>query len=109
MISDVFIWILGLLLGAASGYIHIRYPDLSLLMVMAFTMLLGALRPRRPWRWVLLVASCLPLAELIAYFTREHFNRGLIYGAFMGFLPAIAGAFGGSFMRQMVNNLFAKN
>lgn len=106
-----------LLLGAACGFLHVLVetmedpdPLLSALAVTAATMLLGLLRPARPWRWVLLVGVPVPLAILIANFVipTAHFTRASIFGSFLISLPGCAGAFGGSLMRRKMSDLFSK-
>jgi zinc transporter ZupT len=69
-------------------------------------MLLGALRPKRPWRWVVIVGLFVPLVELLAYLilTRNP-DRAGIWESFLAFLPGIAGAYGGSILRGVVDNL----
>ena len=69
-------------------------------------MLLGALRPQRPWRWVLVVGVCVPLVELAAYLIMSQKPyRAQIYESFLAFLPGIAGAYGGAMLRGVVSNL----
>src|SRR6266545_329482 len=62
-----------LLLGVGCGALHVfvawmDQPDplLSALAVTVATMMLGLLRPERPWRWVLLVGAPVPLTILAA-------------------------------------------
>ncbi|HLH07766.1 MAG TPA: hypothetical protein VKW78_11055 [Terriglobales bacterium] len=101
-------WIVGSMLGAITGYLQVRVkdPTLSAVLLVAFSMFLAYMRPRRPWRWGLLTALCLPAAELLAYLTREHPTRAAIYGSFVGLAPALAACFGGSVIRRAVNTLF---
>lgn len=69
-------------------------------------MLLGMLRPRRPWRWVLMVGVFIPLTEVAAYLVLTvKPTRAQIYGSFLAFLPGVAGAYGGSVMRTVIENL----
>jgi hypothetical protein len=76
------------------------------LLVVSSCMLLGILRPRWPWRWVLIVGAFVPLTELAAYLIRTvKPTRAQVYGSFLGFLPGIAGAYGGAVMRQVMDNL----
>jgi hypothetical protein len=54
----------------------------------------------------MLVGVFIPLTELIAYLIRAvKPSRAQIYGSFLAFLPGIAGAYGGSVMRRVVDNL----
>jgi len=104
-----------LLLGAGCGVLHVLVetmdqpdPVLSALAVTAVTMMLGLLRPARPWRWVLLVGLPVPLAIAIASFVVPalHFTRASIAGAILISLPGFAGAFVGSILRRKVSQLF---
>ncbi len=95
-------------LGALIGYAQLRLGDLAIaaLLVAMVTMFLGAMRPRRPWLWALLVALCVPAAQLVAYFGREHFTRGAIFGSFALLAPAFVCAHGGAVGRKLVGELF---
>jgi ABC-type multidrug transport system permease subunit len=76
------------------------------LLALASCMVLGLLRPRWPWRWVVAVGVFVPLTELAAYLIQTvKPSRAQVYGSFLAFLPGIAGAYGGSFMRGVVENL----
>jgi len=78
------------------------------MVVLTANMLLGFLSPRRPWRWVILVGVFVPVVEWLAYrFLSEKPERAQIYESFLAFVPGIAGAFGGSIGRGVVDNLFA--
>src|SRR6202047_1566407 len=93
--SDRGIYILGGVLGLIAGFLDVKFGDLLLtaLCVLASTMLLGALRPDRPWRWTLLVATFVPLVQLAAYAVlTEKPYRAQIYESFLGFLTGIAGS-----------------
>jgi hypothetical protein len=108
--SDRGIYMLGAVLGLCAGLLDVKFGDLLLtaLFVLAVTMLLGALRPQRPWRWTL-VAAFVPLVQLIAYAVlTEKPYRAQIYESFLGFLPGIAGAYGGATARTGLATLFEK-
>jgi hypothetical protein len=104
-------YILAVACGAFAGWIDIKVGDLlfTALLVLASCMLLGVLRPQRPWRWVVLVGVFVPLADLLAYLlmTRKPY-RAQIYESFLAFLPGIAGAYGGSAMRGVIDNLLPR-
>jgi hypothetical protein len=105
------IYILGGVLGLVAGVLDVKFGDLLLtaLFVLASTMLLGALRPQRPWRWTLLVAAFVPLVQLIAYVVlTEKPYRAQIYESFLGFLTGIAGAYGGATARRGLKELWGK-
>ena len=98
-------------LGVCAGFLDVRFGDLLLtaLFVLASTMLLGALRPQRPWRWTLLVAAFVPLVQFIAYAVlTEKPYRAQIYESFLGFLTGIAGAYGGATARRGLGELWGK-
>ena len=109
--TDRFIYALGALLGLVAGFLDVKFGDLLLtaLFVLASTMLLGALRPSRPWRWTLLVAVFVPLVQVMAYLLlTEKPYRAQIYESFLGFLTGIAGAYGGSIARRGLRELSRK-
>jgi hypothetical protein len=105
------IYVLGILFGLVAGFVDVKFGDLLLtaLFVLASTMLLGALRPARPWRWTLLVAVFVPVAQGVAYLLlTEKPYRAQIYESFLGFLTGIAGAYGGSTAHRGLRELFRK-
>jgi hypothetical protein len=107
--TDRGVYIFGLLLGFTAGVLDVKFGDLLLtaLFVLAATMLLGALRPQRPWRWTLLVGACVPVVQCAAYFLlTEKPYRAQIYESFLGFLTGIAGAYGGSAARNGLAELW---
>ncbi len=109
--NDTTIYTLSVVFGVLAGYLDVKFGDLLLtaLFVLAATMLLGALRPERPWRWTLLVGVFVPIIQLMAFFwlTQKPY-RAQIYESFLGFLTGIAGAYGGSVGRKRLNELFRK-
>ena len=105
---DVPFYALAALAGIAAGWVDVAVNDLLLtaLLVLAACILLGLMRPQRPWRWVVVVGAFIPLTEFGAYMVQAlKPTHAQIYGSFLASLPGIAGAYGGSFMRGMVNNL----
>jgi len=104
------VYLLGAICGIGTGWADVVIDDLlfTALLVVASCMLLGILRPRWPWRWVATVGIFIPLTELAAYLIRTvKPSRAQIYGSFLAFLPGIAGAYGGSVMRRVIDNLRA--
>jgi uncharacterized membrane protein YfcA len=96
-------YLLGAVLGLSAGWLDVKIGDLLLtaLFVLASTMLLGALRPARPWRWTIEVASFVPVLHLLAYsLLAEKPDRAHIYESFLGFLTGVAGAYGGAVGRR---------
>jgi hypothetical protein len=99
---------LAALAGAGIGGADVAINDLlfTALLVLMACMLLGLLRPRWPWRWVVVVGSFIPLAELAAYlFFNVKPTRGQMYGSVLASLPGVAGAYGGAVMRGVVDHL----
>jgi len=107
--SDTAIYLLGAALGICAGVLDVKVGDLlfTALAVLASTMLLGLLRPQKPWRWILVVGVFVPLVQMLAYLllTVKPY-RAQIYESFLGFLTGIAGAYGGSIARRGWNELF---
>jgi hypothetical protein len=102
---------LGAGLGISAGILDVKVGDLLLtaLFVLASTMLLGALRPERPWRWTVTVAVFVPAVQLLAYlFLTQKPYPAQIYESLLGFLTGIAGAYGGSVGRRGLNELLRK-
>ena len=102
------VYLLGALCGILTGYAEVIVDDLlfTALLVVSACIMLGMLRPRSPWRWVLIVGSFIPLTELAAFLVRAvKPTRAQIYGSFLAFLPGIAGAYGGAVMRSVMDNL----
>jgi hypothetical protein len=109
--SDRGIYLLGAAFGVSAGVLDVKVGDLLLtaLFVLASTMLLGALRPQRPWRWTLLVAAFVPVVQLTAYAVlTEKPYRAQIYESFLGFLTGIAGAYGGATASRVLGELWGK-
>jgi hypothetical protein len=107
--SEVPWYALALLLGAISGFAEVAVGDLMLtgFMALFFCMVMGALRPGRPWRWVLIVCGCIPLARLFAAGVMHMYTeRAQIYEAFLSFITGNAGAYVGSLGRKRANDLF---
>jgi len=101
-------YLLAALAGIATGWVDVTINDLlfTALLVLMACMLLGLLRPRRPWRWVAVVGMFIPLTELAAYvILTVKPTRAQVYGSFLAALPGIAGAYGGSLVRGVVDNL----
>ena len=105
--SDAPIYVLAAVAGIATGWADVTSNDLlfTALLVLMACMLLGLLRPRWPWRWVV-VGMFIPLTELTAYLILTvKPTRAQVYGSFLAALPGIAGAYGGSLMRGVWDNL----
>ena len=101
-------YVLAVVAGIGAGWVDVTVNDLlfTALLVLMACMLLGFARPRWPWRWVVVVVACIPLAELVAYSVlKVQPTRGQVYGSFLTALPGMAGAYGGAVMRRVMQNL----
>lgn len=106
--SEVPWYVLALLLGAMSGFAEVAAGDLMLtgFLALFFCMVMGALRPARPWRWVLIVCGCIPLSRLFAADVLHIYTeRAQIYEAFLSFITGNAGAYVGSLGRRRADDL----
>ena len=102
-------YVLGIVLGAATGYVNVRVEDLMLtaVMVTAFAMLIAFIRPDRPWRSAVLVSALIPIGEVVAFkLTGQKLNRAGISEAILAILPANAGAYGGAALRMVIRELW---
>jgi len=105
---DVWFYLLAALCGIGAGVADVMVNDLlfTALLVLVSCMVLGLARRRSPWRWVLVVGIFIPLTELVAYKVQGvKSTRAQVWGSFLAFLPGIAGAYGGSIMRAVIDNL----
>ena len=105
---DGWVYLLAALCGISAGWADVAVNDLlfTALLVVASCTMLGLLRRRWPWRWVLIVGAFVPLTELAAYaILTVKPTRAQVYGSFLAFLPGVAGAYGGAVFRAVVDNL----
>lgn len=109
--KDDVIYVLAGILGICAGVLDVKVGDLLLtaLFVLASTLLLGMLRPARPWRWIVMVGVFVPVMQLLAYvFLTEKPYPAQIYESCLGFLTGIAGAYGGAVVRRQFDELMKK-
>ena len=107
--GDSLQYLLAAAFGVIAGWIDVKVGDLlfTAMLVLASCMGLGFVRPRKPWRWVVLVGMFVPIMEWFAYaILAQKPERAQIYESFLAFLPGIVGAYGGAFGRGVVDNLF---
>ena len=108
--SEIPWYLLAVLMGALSGFFEVLLGDLMLtgFLALFFCMIMGLLRPARPWRWTLIVCSCIPLSRLIAAdVIHIYTERAQIYEAFASFITGNAGSYVGSLGRRRVDDLWA--
>ena len=107
--GDSFFYLLAAAAGALAGWVDIKLDDLlfTALAVMVPCMILGFLRPSKPWRWMVLVGIFVPCVELLAYlFLKAKPYRAQIFQSVLALLPAAVAAYGGALGRGVVNNLW---
>lgn len=101
---------IAIVLGALCGILHVTVQDslLTALAVTFFTMIMGVVRPLKPWRWTLLVGLPVPLVLVIAKVSSvyQNFTKSTLIGSVAIILPGIAGAVGGSVMRRFLSEVF---
>jgi hypothetical protein len=107
--SDIFIYLLGVLFGLSAGLLEITAGDLlaTALFVLVSTMVLGFLRPQRPWRWIVVVGVFVPLLRVAAYLvmTQKPY-RAQVWESGLGFVTGAAGSYCGALARKGVDELF---
>src|SRR5260370_13135517 len=107
--GDGFYYLLAALSGVLAAWVDIKVGDLLLtaMVVVAANMLLGILRPRKPWRWVLLVGVFVPVVEWLAYFfLSQEPERAPTHESFLALVRGITGAVAGAGARSAVGHLF---
>jgi uncharacterized membrane protein YoaK (UPF0700 family) len=108
--SDLAFYVLAVLMGLVAGWLSVQVGDLlfTAFMVLASCMLLGALRPQRPWRWIVVIGILVPVIQLAAYiFMTRKASRAQIWESFLAWLPGIAGAYGGALLRGAIDNILS--
>ena len=107
--SDALIYVLAVLLGFSSGILEITVGDLlaTALFVLVSTLVLGFVRPLRPWRWIAIVGVFVPLGRLAAYLLlSQKPYRAQIWESGLGFVTGTAGSYCGALARKGVDELF---
>jgi hypothetical protein len=105
------VWIVGVIFGVLAAAVHVLVPEqgLTFLWVMLATMILGCWKREAPWRWILLVVLFVPIADIVHKTLRpEQVSRASLWGSMLIVLAAVPGTYGGSYMRLMIDNIFAK-
>jgi hypothetical protein len=109
--SDLLIYVLAILLGISAGILNVTVGDVlvTTLFVLIATLALGFMRPRRAWRWILIVGAFVPLLQLVTYFLLGWKPyRAQIWESGLGFLTGTAGCYCGALARLGVDELVRK-
>ena len=107
--SDILIYLLAALLGLGAGILEVTIGDLlaTALFVLISTLVLGFIRPRRPWRWIVVVGIFVPLVRLAVYLVlSQKPYRAQIWESGLGFVTGTAGSYCGALARKGVDELF---
>jgi hypothetical protein len=107
--SDLLFYLLAVVLGAGAGVLEIKVGDLlaTALFVLVSTLILGFVRPRDAWRWIVVVGVFVPLARLLALlFLNQRPYHAQIWASGLGFVTGIAGSYAGAMLRLGVDELF---
>jgi hypothetical protein len=103
-------WITAIVLSVAAAWLEQLTGDISisLIVVLAFAMLLGAIWRERAWRWGLLTGLALPLMHFVRGTLIHHETIARTLVLFVAFVPALVGAYMGAFLNKMVSALFGR-
>jgi hypothetical protein len=107
--SDALVYVLAVVVGICAGTLEVKLGDIlvTALCVLVSTLVLGFLRPRRPWRWIAIVGLFVPLARLAVYLlSGQRPYKAQIWASALGFVTGIAGSYAGAMMRLGVDTLF---
>ncbi len=105
VICAILALVAGLLTGAVD--FNATEPQPAALMVLVFAGILGFSQPRNAWRWAIIVALGLPLAQLLllqfGFHPRDPVGPG-VYGTLIALIPAFIGAYGGVLLRRVIQS-----
>ena len=107
--SDILVYLLAALLGLGAGILEVTVGDLlaTALFVLISTLVLGFIRPRRPWRWIVVVGIFVPLVRLAVYLVlSQKPYRAQIWESGLGFVTGTAGSYCVALARKGVDELF---
>ena len=81
-------------------------PQAAVIVIVAFTGLLGLIQPRMAWRWALIVGLGIPIVYLIAtalgYPSKSVPEPGW-YASLIALIPAFISAYGGALLRKAIS------
>ena len=107
--SDSLVYGLAVLLGICAGILEVTANDIlaTALFVLISTLVLGILRPRKPWRWIIVVGLFVPMARVAVYLALgQKPYRAQVWASGLGFVTGIAGSYAGAMLRLGVDELF---
>ena len=109
--GDGVAYLLAVIFGVGSGWLDIRVAEIALTSMVVFfgCMVVAYMRPRRAWRWILIICLLVPVVEWLAYnFLSFKPYPVQIAQSMIMFVPGIVGGVGGAVGRGVVDNLFGK-
>ncbi len=87
-------------------------PQAAVIVILFFTVILGAIHPRKAWLWAVLVGLCLPVGYLVArsmgYLPANPVEPGW-YASAIALVPAFIGAYAGVLLRLIIQGLVVKS
>jgi len=109
--GDAVCYALAVIFGVGSAWVDMRFSEISLTSMLVFCgcMVVAFMRPRRSWRWILIVCLLVPAVEWLAFkFFPFKPYPAQIAQSIIAFVPGIVGGVGGAVGRGVVDNLFGK-
>ena len=106
--SDVSFVVLAVIGGFLAGAVDFNNdePQAAVIVIVAFTILLGFIQPRRAWRWALIVGLGVPIVYLIAtalgYHSKSVPEPGW-YASLIALIPAFISTYCGVLLRKAVS------
>lgn len=99
--------------GIFAGWVDFNNdePQAAVLVILAVTLLLGSILPKKAWLWAVAVALCLPAEYLflrsLGYQSVSPPSPGW-YASLLALIPAFIGAYTGVIVRTMINAIYIK-
>ena len=108
--SNTIAWIITITLSALTAGLDLLINDISisLIIVLAFAMLLGAIWRERAWRWAIITGLSIPVPHLIRDTLIHHDPLAPSLALVASFIPSFVGAYMGAFFNKMVSALFGR-
>ena len=105
---------LSLIGGMLVGFVDFinTEPQPAVALLLLFTVLLGALKPRLAWLWALLCTAGLPLAYLLLSglgLKPASWPAPGLYATLLAVIPAMLGALGGVLINYLIRGLRRKD
>ncbi len=108
--SNAIAWITAVVLTALIAIVDLLVNDISisLIIVQAVAMLLGAIWRERAWRWAIITGLSIPVPHLIRDTLVHHDPLAPSLALVASFIPSFVGAYMGAFFNKMVSALFGR-